>query len=180
MSIEMFAGMITGVIVAIGAILVTGRVNRRRNPEAEDERMAMVKAQAGSAALRIAGVVAFLGWVADNLLAYSRGEAIQTITPWSIMLLAIAAIYDISIAYFLHKYSAEGGEEVTRKDVAAPALIGAAIILIYIPMLAHDDFGGDRGLHYLMIGIVVLQAASVLWMLFKARHSFRSAGGGRA
>jgi len=176
----MFAGMITGILFAGLVGLVASRVNQRRNPEAEDERMAMVKAQAGSTALRIAGGVAFIGWVADNLLAYSRGEAIQTITPWSIMLLAIVAIYDLSLAYFLHQYSADGGEEVTKKDVASTALTAAATLLVFIPMIAHGEFRGDRGLYYVMIGTIVLQVAAVLWLLFKARRSFRSAGGGHA
>lgn len=180
MSIATFAGMVTGVIVAVGLIMGYGRAERRRNPEAEDERMALVKAQAGSAALQIVGALAFVGWVADNLLAWSRGEAIQTITPWSIMLLAIVAIYDLSMVYFLRKYSAGGGEEVTRKDIAGAVLAGAAAIFVLAPRIIHGETGGDPGLYWLMIGLVIVSGASVLWMLFKARRSLRNSGGREA
>lgn len=173
MSISMFAGMITGVIAAVAVVLVGGLIERRRNPAAEDERMAMVKAEAGSTALRIAGAIAFIGWVADNLLAYARGEAIQTVTPWSVMLLAIVASYDISLAYYLHKY---GGAEASKKDLTSTVLIAAATVLVFLPMMAHGEVSGDPGLYYLMGGVAILQVGAVLWMLFKARRSFHRGG----
>lgn len=177
MNIGMFAGMVSGIVAAVVLILISGNARRRRNPAAEDERMVMVKAQAGSLALRVVGAIAFIGWVVDNLLAYSRGEAIRTITPWSLMLLVTVVAYDVALAYILYQH---GGGEVTRKDADGTLALAAAIILIFLPQLLHGEFRGDAGLRYLLIGVMALQAATALWTLYRVRGSFRGVGGGEA
>ena len=61
MSIEMFAGMVTGIVVGLIAVAVGLTVNRRRSPEAEDERVRLIRAEAGSLALKMSAGVAFVG-----------------------------------------------------------------------------------------------------------------------
>lgn len=164
MSLEMFVGMIAGILMGLLVAFAGAKIAARRSQVVEDERMVMVKAQAGRLALQISGGIAFVGWVVDNLLAYSHGETIQTITPWSIMLLAIIAVYDISLAVYLHRYSAEGGDEVAPKDVAGMILITIAMVPLFFGVQGNV---ADPGLVRLMEGLFLLLLGCDGWLVYR-------------
>lgn len=145
MSIEMYAGMIVGILL-VGLIAFVGlKAAAKRSPAAEDERMVMVKEQAGSLALRISGAIAFIGWVADNLLSYIRGEAIETINPWSIMLLVMVVAYTLSTGWCLSKHSA-AGEEITATELAPILMILAVTIPYFVVTMTQGAMAATRAL----------------------------------
>jgi uncharacterized membrane protein len=165
MSLAMFAGVVTGVVIALLAGFVAMIVKRRKGEVQDDERTQVIKGRAAEAAVWVTGVILFVGWVIDNLTTYSNGGVIRFFTPWSIMLLVLLSAFKGTYAYFYHKHSADETDPAAlaeKRRVAATNLLlaGCMVVLSSSPAVLVD-----AGLRYMLLGMAVVQVALSLFTL---------------
>jgi len=166
MTIQMYVGMVTGIIVACLAVLL-GQRAQRRTEQADAERSKMAKTS--SFVLTACGIIAFAGWVADNLLAYSHGEAIRVITPWSLILLAVVAVGVALQVIGQRNRSPKSRKELTWKEIGPVLLMDAATVPSFFIMRAQGIYS-DQGLETLMLILIAAMLAGTCWMLGQLRE----------
>lgn len=74
MKIEWFAGFIIGNLIGISLAGTVFFLRRRKGIVDQDERTALIKAQAGAAAFYVSGGAAYLGWIACTRRAAADGR----------------------------------------------------------------------------------------------------------
>jgi hypothetical protein len=105
MSFYGFLGFVCGIAAGIVAIAVRSKTSLRRGgPVEADEMTRSVYQKAAAFSFYCTAAVSLIGWTTDNILLYSRGEAVQVFSPWGIMVLTMTYLMLISnlVLYWRH------------------------------------------------------------------------------
>ena len=134
MSYYGFLGFVCGIVAGIAAIAVRSRISvRRGGPVEADEMTRSVYRKAAAFSFYCAAGVALTGWVVDNVLRHSRGEAVQVLSPWGIMVFTM--LYPIFISnlflYWRHTGVLINTDWPARRlfELAATTICASAYVL---------------------------------------------------
>lgn len=165
MSVEMFAGFITGNIIAlmVGAFAIL--YARKKGGVQDDERTVQVRLQTGTTAFYLTGVLTYIGWIADNYVAYLNGEAIRVFSPLGMLLCAMGLIWLVAYIYNERKVSTDDYDpaEIKKRRTSAAALFGMAAAVGGIQAALQNT---PLELRLLMGGlqmILLVLGGSLLW-----------------
>ncbi len=90
MSYSGFLGFVCGIAAGIALVVIRARMSLKRgDPVEADEMTRSVYQKAAALSFYSTGGIAFIGWVIDNVLRHSRGEAVQVLSPWGIMVFSM-------------------------------------------------------------------------------------------
>lgn len=130
MSYAWFIGVVTGTLIVAAAAAVGLLTRRMRGAVEYDERTDLMFARAGAVAFYLLAGFVYLAWLVDNLIAYRQGQPPRVVSPWSAMLLAMAVLYKLSLAY--QKWRLSHPAELDHQERRRTRL-RAAVLLLSVP-----------------------------------------------
>jgi hypothetical protein len=105
MSFWGFMGFVSGLAAGIAAVAIRTTIVLRRGGSVETDEMTRAVYQKASVfTLSVTGLLVFGGWIADNVLRYSRGEPVKILSPWGIVAFTIIYAMFLSslVLYWRH------------------------------------------------------------------------------
>jgi uncharacterized membrane protein len=171
MSLDLFLGFLTGnVIVLIAAAFgLMARRKRAREVE-EDERTVLIRAKSGAAAFYLSGVAVYIAWVADNIMAHMRGDAIRLFSPMGVVLAVMLGIWAVSFIY--HKRQLSAGGELTEAERKKQIQVGLGLLCMSVALYAVQTSVGHRNpteVRAVLLFLQVLLLVLALKLLVGAR-----------
>lgn len=168
MSFEEFMGFVTGVLVAIvacAAVMYYLTKKKQSSLMEFDERTTYIRGRASQWSFYISFAGVLVAWIADNVLANSRGEAINFFSPWGIMVWGMIFVFILAqgLSYYLNSSSMLDGESKKLRIIGI-VLIASGLLM----RVANSEF---PFFHYWQLGSLIAGSITLLVYAYQYRMS---------
>ncbi|MGE5653050.1 MAG: hypothetical protein ACM3ZQ_02115 [Bacillota bacterium] len=154
LSFSGFMGFITGLLFGGALLLARLWYGKRKGIVESDEMTKLIVTRATSTSFWGIGALAFVAWIADNLLRYQRAEEILLYSPWGIVFFATILFY--LAAYMYHRWVVTGElverDKVRKKQAAIGLIVASAAVT---PAVLRNS-PGVAALRPLGISVVII------------------------